>query len=179
MYSDVCFNKTCAVLHENGASDLNIDSVRVSCNIIASNKTILNETLPFARPRQPCCVQLEVDGSISWRIILRNLAPSHECCFSFSSVETNKRQFSSGYYFSWQCFFGVFLKIHLTQQPSQKEETNCVLLKRRVKGRSGWTVPSHTSEQAYPSSWSELVYVGPVVCLLPFKGCAPGTKEPE
>lgn len=32
-----------------------------------------------------------------------------------------------------------FFLIHLMQQPSQKGETNCVLLKRRMKERSGWT----------------------------------------
>lgn len=62
---------------------------------------------------------------------------------------------------------------------SQKEETNCVFLKRRVKGRSGWTVPSHTSEPFSPCFWSELEYVGPGVCLLLFKGRAPEVEEPE
>lgn len=159
-------NKACAVLCENGASGFSTGSVWVISNISTSSKTILNKTPHFARS---CCFQLEADRSISWRVILTYLAPSHECCSSFSSVETNKRQFSFwlllflkvvGVFFGF--FFSFLKKIRLTQQLSQKEEINCVLLKRRVKSRSGWTVPSYTSEPFSSCVWSELVYVGPV-----------------
>lgn len=94
VYFNVCLNKACAVLCENGASGFSTGSVWVISNISTSSKSILNKIPHFARSRQLCCVQLEADRSISWRVILANLAPSHEHCSRFSSVETNKRQFS-------------------------------------------------------------------------------------
>lgn len=108
VYFNVRLNKTCAVLCENGASSFSTGSVWVISNISTSSKTILNKTPHFARPWQPCCVQLEADRSISWRVILTNLAPSREHCSSFSSVETNKRQFSFWLLLFWKVVGGFF-----------------------------------------------------------------------
>lgn len=105
-YSDVCFNKTHAVLCENGTSGLNRDSVWVIWNIITSNKTILNETLPFARPSQPHCVQQEVDRSIS--SFSETLLPVMNVASVFLQLKQTRNSLLSGYYFSWQCGFFFF-----------------------------------------------------------------------
>lgn len=145
-YSDVCFNKTHAVLCENGTSGLNRDSVWVIWNIITSNKTILNETLPLQDQANPI---------VSSRKLMDPSLPSQKPC----SQSWMLLQF----FFSWNkqetVFFLViilldsvdfFFLIHLMQQPSQKGETNCILLKRRMKERSGWTSPIPHLRASFP-----------------------------
>lgn len=70
-YSDVCFNKTHALLCENGTSGLNRDSVWVIWNIITSNKTILNETLPLQDQANPI---------VSSRKLIDPSLPSQKTC---------------------------------------------------------------------------------------------------
>lgn len=137
VYFNVCLNKACAVLCENGASGFRTGSVWVISNISTSSKTILNKTPHFARPRQPCCVQLEADRSISWRVVLVNLAPSHEHCSSFSPVETNKRQFSFWLLLFLKVvgvFFAFFFKNTCYATTFRERRNQLCLVKKRSEG---------------------------------------------
>lgn len=114
------------------------------CNVVTSNKTIPVGNSASCKTRALCwgcwkCQQWEVDRLIC--SFLEEQFSKELLLVVAVSLHWNKQDSFISDFIYFFYFFYFKKKYILLNQPSQKEETSWVLLKRGVKGKCGWALP--------------------------------------